>query len=45
VTSATVLSLSEPRDPVSLAGHRAAVIATVRALVDTLTRSTLGPGS
>jgi AcrR family transcriptional regulator len=45
VTSATVLSLSEPRDPVSLAGHRAAVIATVRALVDTLTRPTLGRGS
>jgi AcrR family transcriptional regulator len=38
VTSATVLSLSEPRDPNSLGGHRAAVVASVGALVDTLTR-------
>jgi AcrR family transcriptional regulator len=38
VTSATVLSLSEPGAPTSPAGHRAAVVATVRALVDTLAR-------
>jgi hypothetical protein len=44
VTSATVLGLSEPRDTISLAPHRAAVVATVRALVDTLTRPTLGRG-
>ncbi len=44
VTSATVLGLSGPRDPISLASHRAAVVATVRALVDTLTRPTLGRG-
>jgi AcrR family transcriptional regulator len=38
VTSATVLSLAEPRDPGSLAGHRAAVVANVAALVETLAR-------